>query len=84
MVRGAANGMPPGTNSAALACNARHLVLTHFSARLKYAEIPLSEAKNVIDASDISVTAAVDGDRIKISDTGSISHLVWTGDGWSS
>jgi len=73
-----------GAARTALACNARHLVLTHFSARLKDAELPLSEAKNEIDEHDLSVTAAVDGDRIKISDSGSISHLVWTGDGWSS
>ena len=73
-----------GAARTALACNARHLVLTHFSARLKDAKIPLSEAKQVLDSSEVTVSAAVDGDRIKISDSGSISHLVWTGDGWSS
>ena len=73
-----------GAARTALACNARHLVLTHFSARLKDAKIPLSEAKKVLESSEVSVSAAVDGDRIKISDSGSISHLVWTGDGWSS
>ena len=72
-----------GAARTALACNARHLVLTHFSARLKDAKIPLSEAKKVLESSEVSVSAAVDGDRIKISDSGSISHLVWTGDGWS-
>lgn len=73
-----------GAARTALACTARHLVLTHFSARLKDAKIPLSEAKKVLESSEVSVSAAVDGDRIKISDSGSISHLVWTGDGWSS
>ena len=73
-----------GAARTALACNARHLVLTHFSARLKDAKIPLSEAKKVLESSEVSVSAAVDGDRIKISDSGSISHLVWIGDGWSS
>jgi len=73
-----------GAARTALACSARHLVLTHFSARLKDAKIPLSEAKEVLESSEVSVSAAVDGDRIKISESGSISHLVWTGDGWSS
>ena len=73
-----------GAARTALACNARHLVLTHFSARLKDANIPLLEAKQTLDSSEVTVSAAVDGDRIKISDSGSISHLVWTGDGWSS
>lgn len=73
-----------GAARTALACNARHLVLTHFSARLKDAEIPLAEAKNVFGSSEISVSAAMDGDRIIISETGDISHLVWVGDGWSS
>ena len=73
-----------GAARTALACNARHLVLTHFSARLKDAQIPFSEAKHALESSEVTVSAAVDGDRIKISDSGSISHLVWTGDGWSS
>lgn len=73
-----------GAARTALACNARHLVLTHFSARLKNAIIPLSEAKDLFDSSDVSVSAADDGDRIKISENGAISHLVWSDDGWSS
>lgn len=73
-----------GAARTALACNARHLVLTHFSARLKDAEIPLSEAKEVFGSKEISVSAAMDGDRIHISETGVISHFVWTNDGWSS
>ena len=73
-----------GAARTAIACNARHLVLTHFSARLKDAEIPLAEAKDVFGSTEISVSAAMDGDRIKISDTGDISHLVWADDGWSS
>ena len=73
-----------GAARTALACNARHLVLTHFSARLKDASIPLAEAKNILESSEVTVSGAKDGDRIKISESGSISHLVWTDDGWSS
>ena len=73
-----------GAARTAVACNARHLVLTHFSARLKDVEIPLSEAKGVFGSKEISVSAAMDGDRIKISENGAISHLVWSDDGWSS
>lgn len=73
-----------GAARTAMACNTRHLVLTHFSARLKDATIPLSEAEHVLETSEVAVSTAVDGDRIKISDSGSISHLVWSGDGWSS
>ena len=73
-----------GAARTALACNARHLVLTHFSARLKDADIPLSEAKGVFGSADVSVSAATDGDRINISENGDISHLVWADDGWSS
>lgn len=73
-----------GAARTALACNARHLVLTHFSARLKDADIPLSEAKDVFGSADVSVSAATDGDRINISENGDISHLVWADDGWSS
>ena len=73
-----------GAARTALACNARHLVLTHFSARLKDATVPLSEATQILESSSTVVSAAVDGDRITISDSGSISHLVWADDGWMS
>ena len=73
-----------GAARTALACGAKHLILTHFSARLKDAQIPLAEAKEVFGSTEISVSAATDGDRIRISETGAIHHFVWTGDGWSS
>ncbi|HJL97371.1 MAG TPA: MBL fold metallo-hydrolase [Candidatus Poseidoniaceae archaeon] len=73
-----------GAARTALACHARHLVLTHFSARIKDATVTLSEAKQILESSSSSVSSAVDGDRIQISESGSISHLVWTGDGWLS
>lgn len=73
-----------GAARTALAANVRHLILTHFSARLKDPSIPVNEAKGVLRESSIEVTAAMDGDRIQISDSGSIKHLVWSENGWKS
>lgn len=73
-----------GAARTAIACSARHLVLTHFSARLKEASASLNEAKNEALGSGLSVTSASDGDRIMIRDDGEIRHLCWHNDGWSS
>ena len=72
-----------GAARTARACNAKHLVLTHFSARLKDANIPLTEAKKVLSDTDTTVTSAHDGDRIQLSESG-VTHLSWNGDGWSA
>ena len=71
-----------GSARTAQACNAKHLVLTHFSARLKDANIPLSEAKKVLSGTQTAVTSAHDGDRIQLTQSG-VTHLVWGEEGWS-
>ncbi|RJU82408.1 MAG: MBL fold metallo-hydrolase [Candidatus Poseidoniales archaeon] len=73
-----------GAVRTAAVCSARHLVLTHFSARLKEASVSLNEAMDEASASDLSVTSASDGDRVVIRENGEIHHLVWRNDGWSS
>ena len=71
-----------GAARTAQACNAKHLVLTHFSARLKDANIPLSDAKKVLSGTQTAVTSAHDGDRIQLTQSG-VTHLVWGEEGWS-
>lgn len=73
-----------GAARTAEACSARHLVLTHFSARLKDASISLNEAIKEASSGDLAVTSASDGDRIIIRENGNIAHLFWNDDGWSS
>ncbi|MBA4735342.1 MAG: hypothetical protein H2065_05060, partial [Candidatus Poseidoniales archaeon] len=71
-----------GAARTALECGAKHLVLTHFSARLRDADEALSEAKQVLGQS-ISLASANDGDRIRINETAGVSMLESTENGWT-
>ena len=73
-----------GAARTALECGARHLVLTHYGARIKQTDEPTSEAMKVLANSKTPVTAANDGDRILVDDNGVVHHLSWMGNGWSS
>ena len=72
-----------GAARTAKACGTKHLVLTHFGARIKDTDEMIAEAQGQLDGADISLTAASDGDRILLSNHGHISHLVWGEQGWS-
>lgn len=71
-----------GAARTALECGAKHLILTHFSARLKDAEEAINEAKQVLNHS-ASLASANDGDRIRINEDASVTMLVSTESGWS-
>ena len=71
-----------GAARTALQCKAEHLILTHFSARLRDAEEAISEAGNVLDQS-CSVTAANDGDRVRIDEAGHATFLTLSENGWT-
>lgn len=71
-----------GAARTALQCKAEHLILTHFSARLRDAEEAISEAGNVLDQS-CSVTAANDGDRVRIDEDGHATFLTLSENGWT-
>ena len=58
----------------------KHLVLTHYGARIKQTDESLSEAKSVLSVKLSS--AARDGDRILIENPNEITHLYWRNDGW--
>ena len=73
-----------GAARTALACSARHLVLTHFSARLKDESIPIQEAVDVSGDAELKVSSACDGDRVRIDEYGGVHHLTWHDDRWSS
>ena len=66
-----------------MACGAQHLVLTHYGARIKQTTPSLDEAMSVLSNSNISLSAARDGDRVLVEETGEISHLYWRDDGWT-
>ena len=71
-----------GAARTALGCNAKHLILTHFSARIRDAEEAVLEAKGVLgDAHGLA--SANDGDRVRIDDDGVVSMLVSTENGWT-
>ena len=72
-----------GAARTAKACGTKHLVLTHFGARIKDTDEMIAEAQGQLDGADITLTAASDGDRILLSNDGYISHLVWGEQGWS-
>lgn len=72
-----------GAARTAKACGTKHLVLTHFGARIKDTDEMIAEAQGQLDGADISLTAASDGDRILLSNHGHITHLVWGEQGWS-
>ena len=44
----------------------------------------LGEAQSQLEETDITLSAACDGDRIVLSDNGQISHLVWNDQGWNN
>tara|TARA_B110000467_G_scaffold147677_1_gene152932 strand:- start:32275 stop:33411 length:1137 start_codon:yes stop_codon:yes gene_type:complete len=73
-----------GAVRTALACGANHLVLTHFSARIKDGEVPLNEALRAASASPLNISLANDGARIQLHPDGHVTHLVWSEDGWTS
>ena len=71
-----------GAARTAIACGAKHLVLTHYGARIKQTDESLSEAKSVLSDSQTTLSAARDGDRILIENPNEITHLYWRNDGW--
>ena len=70
-----------GAARTALECNAEHLVLTHFSARIRDAEEATSEAKEVLGGS-LGLASANDGDRVRIDDEGVVTILKRADNGW--
>jgi ribonuclease Z len=73
-----------GAARTAKSSGARHLVLTHFGARIKGTEDLLSQAREQLEGSLISLSAASDGDRIQVSNSGNVSHHYWVEQGWSN
>ena len=73
-----------GAARTAVSCGAKHLVLTHFGGRIKATDELLSEARTQLDNTSISSSAASDGDRIIISDSGKLTHINWDQQGWSN
>ena len=71
-----------GAARTALQCKAEHLILTHFSARLRDADEAISEAESVLDQS-CSVTASNDGDRVRIDESGHATFLTLGENGWT-
>ena len=71
-----------GAARTALACQANHLVLTHYGARIKQTDTLLNEAMAELGNSGITLSAAHDGDRVIVDDLGQVSHLQWRGEGW--
>ena len=73
-----------GAARTALSSGAKHLVLTHFGARIKGTEEMLSQAKQQLADSQVTLSAASDGDRIHVSDSGKVTHNFWGEHGWSN
>ena len=72
-----------GAARTALACGAKHLVLTHYGARIKQPDGLLEEAMSAVRDTEIVITAACDGDRILVDSSGKIIHMYWRGSGWN-
>lgn len=70
-----------GAARTALECNAEHLILTHFSARIRDAEEATSEAKEVLGDS-LGLASANDGDRVRIDNEGVVTILKRADNGW--
>ena len=70
-----------GAARTALKCDAKHLILTHFSARLRDVDEALSQAGEVLGQS-CSLASANDGDRIRIDDDGEVAMLKLGESGW--
>ena len=73
-----------GAARTALSSGAKHLVLTHFGARTKGTDEMLSQASQQLEGSQVTLSAASDGDRIHVSDSGKITHNFWAEHGWSN
>jgi ribonuclease Z len=73
-----------GAVRTALACGASHLVLTHFSARIKDGSVPLNEALEAASTSPLTISLANDGARIQLHPSGDVTHLAWSGNGWAA
>jgi len=72
-----------GAARTAIACGASHLVLTHYGARIKQTGPSLDEAMSELANSEIGLSAAWDGDRVLVEDSGEVLHLYWRDDGWT-
>lgn len=72
-----------GAARTAVACGASHLVLTHYGARIKQTGPSLDEAMSELANSEIGLSAAWDGDRVLVEDSGEVLHLYWRDDGWT-
>ena len=70
-----------GAARTALECKAEHLILTHFSARIRDAQEAVSEAQDIIGHS-LGLASANDGDRVRIDDDGNVSLLKQSDKGW--
>lgn len=73
-----------GAARTAISSGAKHLVLTHFGARIKGTEELLAQAKEQLSQSPITLSAASDGDRIQVSNLGKVTHHYWVEQGWSN
>ena len=70
-----------GAARTALECKAEHLILTHFSARIRDAQEAVSEAQDIIGHS-LGLASANDGDRVRIDDDGNVFLLKQSDKGW--
>lgn len=70
-----------GAARTAKTCRAQHLVLTHFSARIRDASESLGEAMEVVENVD-GITYANDGDRLQIDVDGNVTFYRRNKDGW--
>ena len=68
-----------GAARTAVECGAKHLALTHYSARLDSHDESLAEAREI----HASVVALSDGDRLVLNDDLSLSHLIKSEEGWA-
>ena len=68
-----------GAARTAIECGAKHLALTHYSARLDSHDASLSEAREI----HASVVALGDGDRLVLADDFSLNHLTKQAEGWA-
>jgi len=69
-----------GAARTARACGAEHLVLTHFSARIRDASESLNEASTELEGTGIEY--ANDGDRLQIDVDGNVMFYRRSEDGW--
>ena len=70
-----------GAARTALQCKAEHLILTHFSARLRDAGEAIEEAREILGET-CGLDAASDGDRVRIDENGNAFFLKASQSGW--